>query len=127
MSADSEKLYTARETASALGLGAAMLRRYASTYETVSGDAITVHRRDGRLFTETQVQVLTAARSLVLTTNVDVKTAIKGVLDRPLEVVPLRTSSRHAPSLSTPLALFRRRFHVFEDVNNCSYQSLEKG
>jgi hypothetical protein len=66
-----------------------MLRRYASTYETVSGDAITVHRRDGRLFTETQVQVLTAARSLVMTTSVDVETAVKQALDRPLEAAPV--------------------------------------
>jgi hypothetical protein len=89
MSADSEKLTTAKETANALGLGAAMLRRYASTYETISGDTITVHRRDGRLFTETQVQVLTAARSLVMTTNVDVETALKQALEKPLEAAPV--------------------------------------
>jgi hypothetical protein len=96
MSADSEKLTTAKETASALGLGAAMLRRYASTYETISGDTITVHRRDGRLFTETQVQVLTAARSLVMTTNVDVETAVKQALDRPLEAAPVALAQSSA-------------------------------
>jgi DNA-binding transcriptional MerR regulator len=83
-----EKLYSTREVASELGLGAAMLRRYASTYETVSGDAITVHRRDGRLFTENQVKVLTQARALVMSTNVDVETAIKQALDRPLQPAP---------------------------------------
>ena len=98
MSADSEKLYTAKETASTLGLGAAMLRRYASTYEAVSGDAITIHRRDGRLFTETQVQVLTAARSLVMTTNVDVETAVKQTLDRPLEAAPVALAQSSALS-----------------------------
>jgi hypothetical protein len=96
MSADSEKLYTAKETASALGLGAAMLRRYASTYETVSGDVITVHRRDGRLFTENQVKVLTAARSLVMLTNVDVETAVKQTLDRPLEAAPVALAQSSA-------------------------------
>ena len=96
MSADSEKLYTARETASALGLGAAMLRRYASTYETVSGDAITVHRRDGRLFTETQVQVLTAARTLVMTTNVDVETAVRGALNKPQGAAPVALAQSSA-------------------------------
>jgi len=84
-----EKLYSTREVASELGLGAAMLRRYASTYETVSGDAITVHRRDGRLFTENQVKVLTQARALVMQTSVDVETAIKQALDRPLEAAPV--------------------------------------
>jgi hypothetical protein len=96
MSADSEKLTTAKETARALGLGAAMLRRYASTYEAVSGDSITVHRRDGRLFTEEQVQVLTAARSLVMTTNVDVETAVRGALDKPLEVAPVALAQSSA-------------------------------
>ncbi len=96
MSADSEKLTTAKETASTLGLGAAMLRRYASTYETVSGDVITVHRRDGRLFTESQVQVLTAARSLVMTTNVDVETAVKQALDRPLQPAPVALAQSSA-------------------------------
>ncbi len=96
MSADSEKLYTAKETASALGLGAAMLRRYASTYETISGDTITVHRRDGRLFTETQVQVLTAARSLVMLTNVDVETAVRGALDKPQRIVPVALAQSSA-------------------------------
>jgi hypothetical protein len=96
MSADSEKLTTAKETARALGLGAAMLRRYASTYEMVSGDVITVHRRDGRLFTESQVQVLTAARTLVMTTNVDVETAVRGALDRPLEVAPVALAQSSA-------------------------------
>ena len=96
MSADSEKLYTAKETASALGLGAAMLRRYASTYESVSGDAITVHRRDGRLFTETQVQVLTAARTLVMTTNVDVETAVRGALNKPQGAAPVALAQSSA-------------------------------
>jgi predicted transcriptional regulator len=96
MSADSEKLYSTREVATELGLGAAMLRRYASTYETVTGDEITVHRRDGRLFTEAQVQVLTAARSLVMTTNVDVETAVRGALDRPLEAASVALAQSSA-------------------------------
>ena len=87
--AESEYLYTTREVASSLGLGAAMLRRYAATYETVSGDEITVHRRDGRLFTEQQVRVLVQARALVQQTSVDVETA----------------SSKHSTSRSRPRRL----------------------
>ncbi len=89
MTEQPEKLYSTRETASALGLGAAMLRRYASTYETISGDEITVHRRDGRLFTENQVKVLTQARAVVMQTSVDVETALKQALDRPLQPAPV--------------------------------------
>lgn len=96
MSGDSEKLYTAKETASTLGLGGAMLRRYASTYETVSGDVITVHHRDGRLFTENQVKVLTQARALVMQTSVDVETAVKQALDRPLQPAPVALAQSSA-------------------------------
>lgn len=81
---DPEKLYSAREAASSLGIGAAMLRRYASTYEVVSGDEITVHRRDGRLFTETQLEVLTKARALVMRTSTDVENAVRQALGEPV-------------------------------------------
>ncbi len=96
MTEQPEKLYSTREVASELGLGAAMLRRYASTYETVSGDAITVHRRDGRLFTENQVKVLTQARALVMQTSVDVETAVKQALDRPLQPAPVALAQSSA-------------------------------
>ena len=97
MAAEPEKLYSSREVASSLGLGAAMLRRYASTYETVSGDEITVHRRDGRLFTETQVKVLSHARALVQRTSVDVETAVKQALDKPLQAAPVALAQSSAP------------------------------
>lgn len=91
----SEQLHTAREVATELGLGAAMLRRYASTYEAVSGDVITVHRRDGRLFTGEQLAVLRKARALVMRTNTDVETAIKTALEQPVtgDTVALAQSS----------------------------------
>ncbi len=98
---ESEHLYTAREVASSLGLGAAMLRRYASTYETVSGDEITVHRRDGRLFTEQQVKVLLQARALVMQTSVDVKTAVKQALDKPIEAAPVSLAQGSAQGSDT--------------------------
>ena len=97
----SETLYSAREVAAELGLGAAMLRRYATTYETVSDDEITVHRRDGRLFTGEQVKVLSQARALVMQTSVDVETAIKQVLDKPLQAVPVSLAQSSAPGSDT--------------------------
>lgn len=80
----SEELHTSREVAAELGLGAAMLRRYASTYEAVSGDVITVHRRDGRLFTGRQLEILVKARALVMRTNTDVETALKQAPEQPV-------------------------------------------
>lgn len=101
MSADSEKLYSTREVATELGLGAAMLRRYASTYETVTDDEITVHRRDGRLFTETQVKVLMEARALVMRTSVDVETAIKQAVKQPLQAATVALAQGNALSSDT--------------------------
>lgn len=92
----SETLYTAREVAAELGLGAAMLRRYAATYETISSDEITVHRRDGRLFTEAQVKVLVEARALVMQASVDVETAVKQALDKPLQTAPVALAQSSA-------------------------------
>ena len=100
----SEHLYSTREVASELGLGAAMLRRYASTYEAVSGDEITVHRRDGRLFTEAQVKVLSQARALVMQTSVDVETAVKQALDKPLQAAPVALAQSSAPGSDTLIA-----------------------
>ena len=100
----SEHLYSTREVASELGLGAAMLRRYASTYEAVSGDEITVHRRDGRLFTEAQVKVLSQARALVMQTSVDVETAVKQALDKPLQAAPVALAQSSAPGSGTLIA-----------------------
>ncbi len=91
-----EPIYTAREVATQLGLGAAMLRRYASTYEAVSGDEITVHKRDGRLFTETQVKALSRARELVMRTNTDVETAVRQALEKPLETAPVALAQSSA-------------------------------
>jgi hypothetical protein len=91
-----EPIYTAREVAAQLGLGAAMLRRYASTYEAVSGDEITVHKRDGRLFTETQVKALSRARELVMRTNTDVDTAMRQALEQPLASAPVALAQSSA-------------------------------
>ena len=106
MAEQPENLYTAREVASELGLGAAMLRRYAATYETVSGDVITVHRRDGRLFTDVQVKVLSQARVLVQKTSVDVETAVKQALDKPLQIAPVALTQGSAPSSDALIAAF---------------------
>ena len=108
---ETENLYTAREAATELGLGAAMLRRYASTYETVSGDAVTVHRRDGRLFTEEQVKVLVQARALVMQTSVDVETAVKQALDKPLDAAPValvQSSAQGSDALIAALTAAQR-------------------
>ena len=102
MSEQPEALYSAREVAAQLGLGSAMLRRYASTYETVSGDEIMIHKRDGRMFTETQVGVLARARTLVMQTSTDVETALKGVLEQPL-TAPVTLSAQSSELSSAAL------------------------
>jgi hypothetical protein len=113
----SEQLHTAREVAAELGLGAAMLPRYAATYEALSGDEITVHRRDGRLFTSSQLEVLLKARAFVMRTNTDVETALKQALEQPVtgDTLTLETSS----ALSSATLL-----QALTDANKAATQPL---
>lgn len=82
-------MYSAKEVAQALGVGAAMLRRYAATYERISGDEVEIHKRDGRLFTQKQLDTLLAARAIVQRQDMSVDAALETVLrdgDAPLAV-----------------------------------------
>ena len=89
--AEAEQVYGSREVAAMLGVGAAMLRRYAVSYERLSGSALELDRRDGRMFGERDLAVLSQARALVATQGLPV--------DRALEMV-----LRSAESPTVPLA-----------------------
>jgi DNA-binding transcriptional MerR regulator len=77
---ETEQMYSAKEVATALGVGAAMLRRYAATYERLSGTEIQIHKRDGRLFTQEQLDTLLAARAIVQRQDMSVDAALETVL-----------------------------------------------
>lgn len=56
--------YTPKQVSERLGIGTPMLRRYAASYERAFGD-LNRDTRDGRLYTETDVRRIEAARALV--------------------------------------------------------------
>ncbi len=80
---ETEQMYSAKEVATALGVGAAMLRRYAATYERLTGSEVEIHKRDGRLFTQSQLDTLLAARAVVQRQDMSVDAALETVLRSP--------------------------------------------
>jgi DNA-binding transcriptional MerR regulator len=65
MSDDAGVVYTTRQAAEALGVGAAMMRRYAQTLEEITGQEIPQTRRDGRQFSREHLDTLLQAKALV--------------------------------------------------------------
>lgn len=96
---EADTLHTGREVAAQLGLGDAMARRYAQTYEEVSGETILTHRRDGRLFTDDQLSTLLKARAIVQQTNVDVASAIRQALEQPVSLAEITLPQGSALSI----------------------------
>ena len=74
---EAEEVFNASRTGAMLNLGGAMLRRYATSYEELSGSEITIHKREGRLFTQEQVDTLLKARDLVVTQGLSVRAAMQ--------------------------------------------------
>jgi hypothetical protein len=62
---DAGVVYNTRQAAEALGVGSAMMRRYAQTLEEIMGEEIPQTRRDGRQFTHEHLGILLRAKSLV--------------------------------------------------------------
>lgn len=91
---EAEQVYTSREVATLLGLGGAMLRRYAIAYEQAIGAQLPLDRRDGRTFAEKDVTVLSQARNLVATQGLPVNKA--------LEMVLIQSENAPKPLVSVP-------------------------
>lgn len=81
---ESEVTYSTRQVADSLGLGAAMVRKYALAYEAMTGQEIPMKRRDGRQFSREHFDVISKAKALVDSNNgLSVDTALKMVLSGP--------------------------------------------
>lgn len=84
MSEDSGLSYSTKQVADSLGLGSAMVRKYAIALETVTGQEIPMRRRDGRQFSPEHFAVISKAKALVDSNNgLSVDTALKMVLAAP--------------------------------------------
>lgn len=85
--------YTASQAAERLGIGHAMLRRYAGSYERLTGTELEIHRRDGRLFTQRQLDILQATRDRVQRSGIPVDAALESVLREAELPIELRERS----------------------------------
>lgn len=93
---ETEEVYKAVQVGLMLNLGGAMLRRYAATYEEVTGSEITVHKREGRLFNQEQVDTLLKARELVTTQGLSVRAAVQIALSKDVDSIALRSAERRS-------------------------------
>jgi hypothetical protein len=62
---EAETLFSAKQVAVTLGISGGMLRRYAIAYESITGETVKQHPRDGRQYTAEQVETLQRAKSYV--------------------------------------------------------------
>ncbi len=76
--AEAETIYSAKAVRERLGISDGMLRRYAIALESVTGESIKQHSRDGRQYTAEQVEALARAKLRVAEKRGrDVETAIR--------------------------------------------------
>lgn len=81
---ESEQVYSTRQLAESLGLGSAMVRKYAVALETVTGQEIPLKRRDGRQFSREHFETISKAKALIDAENgLSINTALKMVLSGP--------------------------------------------
>lgn len=100
--ADAETIYSAKAVRERLGISDGMLRRYAIALESVTGESIKQHPRDGRQYTGEQVEALERAKLRVAEKRGrDVETAIRLALGQ--TEADAETSMLPEPSTSSPL------------------------
>jgi hypothetical protein len=105
---DAEPIYSAKAVRERLGISDGMLRRYAIALETVTGEQIKQHPRDGRQYTGEQVAALERAKLRVAEKRGrDVETAIRLALgqseeDAEAAMLPEQLAN---PTAVTPEAL----------------------
>lgn len=96
MTREPETVYNTQQVAQRLGVGAAMLRRYAQTLERITGVDVPHTRRDGRQFSGEHVGVLLRAKSLIdANQGMGVETALR---------MALGTAEMGADALTPPAA-----------------------
>ncbi len=84
MSESGTAVYSTKQVADSLGLGAAMIRKYAVALEKLTGEDIPIKRRDGRQFSREHFDIIARAKALVDSNNgLSVDTALKMVLSGP--------------------------------------------
>ena len=98
MSGEAEQVYTTQQAAERVGVGAAMLRRYAQTYEGLTGHDIPHTRRDGRRFFPEHISAFQQARTLIndnrgLSVESALRAVVQGDAAAAAPILPSVTSS----------------------------------
>lgn len=100
--AEAETIYSAKAVRERLGISDGMLRRYAIALESVTGEQVKQHPRDGRQYTGEQVEALARAKLRVAEKRGrDVETAIRLALGQ--TEVDAETSMLPEPTTSSTL------------------------
>jgi hypothetical protein len=108
MSESGAAVYSTKQVADSLGLGAAMIRKYAVALEKLTGEDIPIKRRDGRQFSLEHFQSISKAKALVDSNNgLNIETALKmslGTAELPGAAPALVSPNRNAPELTQALS-----------------------
>jgi hypothetical protein len=81
MDVNSEIMLSTADVSKRLKVGSAMVRKWAIAYEKITGDKVKLRsKRDGREFSASQVDIISAAKKYVDDEGVKVETALKIVL-----------------------------------------------
>ena len=108
MSQSDAPVYSTKQVADSLGLGAAMVRKYAVALEKLTGEDIPLKRRDGRQFSLEHFQTISKAKALVDSNNgLNIETALRMALgDAQQPVAPLAAprASGNSPELVDALS-----------------------
>ena len=108
MSGEAEQVYTTQQAAERVGVGAAMLRRYAQTYEGLTGHDIPHTRRDGRRFSAEHISAFQQARTLINDNRgLSVESALRAVVQGDTAAAaPILPSMPSMPSSALDTAAF---------------------
>jgi hypothetical protein len=98
---EGEVMLSTADVSKRLKVGSAMVRKWAIAYEKITGDSVRLRsKRDGREFSTSQVDIISAAKKYVDYEGVKVETALKMALGQ-TELVPtaLDASAESSDSL----------------------------
>ena len=94
MSGEAEQVFTTQQAAERVGVGAAMLRRYAQTLEALTGHNIPHTQRDGRQYSAEHVSAFQQARTLINDNRgLSVESALRAVVQGDAAAAPILPSA----------------------------------
>lgn len=128
---DDSTVYSTKQVADRLGLGSAMIRKYAVCYEKLTGSEIPLKRRDGRQFSAEHYAVIAHAKGLVDgNQGLSVETALRmalGTAETGSDALSPQAGYGSAPELTDALtaAVSRGNEPLLAEVRQLRYDLLQ--